>query len=90
VEFPISKKRELDLQVEPDRKRQKVTGEELLVPSDELRPLEISDVCNIDGIAIADTATKAPIPPRRKKRAIAKQKKSKKQIFQEREALKIQ
>ena len=95
--FP-SKKRKLDLQVEAALKRQKKTDEELFgVAADKIEqeyPLSASTIdedaaMNLDGVLRTGSEAEA-LAAQDKKGAKTKKKKSKKQIFEEREALKRQ
>ena len=95
-----TKKRKLDLQVEAALKRQKKTDEELFgVDTDKIEqefPLSASTVdedtaMNLDGVMRTESeAEAAQAAHEKKKGAKVKRKKSKKQIFEEREALKRQ
>lgn len=93
-----TKKRKLDLQIEAALKRQKKSDEELFgVTKDKIEqefPLsastvdEDSDMRNIDGILQPDAEIQASILDGTTKLTAKKKKKSKRQIFEEREALK--
>ncbi|KUJ07691.1 histone H3-K4 methyltransferase Set1 [Mollisia scopiformis] len=94
------KKRKLDLQVEAALKRQKKTDEELFgVAQDKIEeefPLSASTVDedalmqDIDAIVKTESEAEAAFAKGKKKVATKKAKKSKRQIFEEREALKRQ
>ncbi|PQE31982.1 hypothetical protein CJF32_00001607 [Rutstroemia sp. NJR-2017a WRK4] len=97
--LPPSKKRKLDLHIEAALKRQKKTDEELFgVSAEKIEPLPETPV--VDELAIPDlneipkteSDAEAALIAQNKKKAAksAKRKKSKRQIFEEREALKRQ
>ena len=100
----LPKKRKLDLQIETALKRQKKSDEELFgVTIDRIEPELPSREASVDDIILPDAEpveeketdssrmpTPVPAGPKTKKKAAKPKKKSKKQIFEEREALKRQ